>query len=229
MQGATSLATASATLSWREDAAEGVIARRRKIAFVAAGAVLGAALLGGFVWSRGAHGDGATSVSGNAAPAARRTFVLFIDSAPAGAEIREGDRTLGHAPMQISIDNEAAQKDARRFEVRRAGFLPYSIVQGPSEENVRINAPLVAVAAETAGAPQPAVPPPPGAATAPATPATPPIAPAIKEHSASLGKGARGAAPRVEAPAAAPSPPAATPPPTVATPPPPPSDIRLQR
>jgi serine/threonine-protein kinase len=229
MPGATSLATASATLSWREDA-EGASARRRKIAFATAGAVLAAALLGGFVWSRGTHSDAGTSVSGNAAPAARRTFVLFIDSAPAGAEIWEGDSALGHAPMQISIDNEAAHKDARRFVVRRAGFLPYSIVQGPSEENVRINAPLVAVAAETAGATQPAVPPPPGAVAAPAATATPPIAPAVKDHSAaSLGKGARGAAPRVEPPAAAPSPPAATPAPSAATPPPPPSDIRLQR
>jgi len=227
IQGATSLATASATLSWREDAAEVASAKRRKVVFVAAGVLLGAALLGGFLWSRGTHGDAGTSVSGNAAPAARRTFVLFIDSAPAGAEIWEGDSALGHAPMQISIDNEAARKDARRFVVRRPGFLPYSIVQGPSEENVRINAPLVAVAAETAGATPPAVHPPPGAVTAPATP---PIAPAVKEHgAASPSKGAKGAAPRIEPTAAAPSPPAATPAPSAATPPSPPSDIRLQR
>jgi serine/threonine-protein kinase len=166
-------------------------------------------------------------VSGNAAPPARRTFVLFIDSAPAGAEIWEGDSALGHAPMQISIDNEAARKDARRFEVRRTGFLPYSIVQGPSEENVRINAPLVAAASETT---VPAVPHQPGAVTAPAATATSPLLAAVKEHgAASPSKGAKGVAPRVEPTAAAPSPPAATPAPSAATPSPPPSDIRLQR
>jgi serine/threonine-protein kinase len=229
MQGATSLVSSTATVSGRQDPPEGASRKGRRITFLAAGALLGAALLGGFMWSRATHSEAAKDASGPSAPAARRTFVLFIDSAPAGAEIWEGDSVLGHAPMQISIDNEAARKDARRFVVRRIGFQPYSIVQGPSEENVRIIAPLVAAAAETGGATVPAIPPPPAAVTAPAS-TTAPTAPATKEHgAASTSKGARGPAPRLEPTAAAVSQPAATPAASAATPPPPPSDIRLQR
>jgi serine/threonine-protein kinase len=82
------------------------------------------------------------------APAARKTFTLFIDSTPSGASVVEGDAVLGNTPLQISVDNEAAHKGARKLTIRRDGFQPYSIVQGPSDDNVRIVAALVESPAE---------------------------------------------------------------------------------
>jgi serine/threonine-protein kinase len=171
------------------------------------------------MWSRVTH-DGAASTIPSAAapPATRRTFVLFIDAAPARAEVWEGEHHLGQSPMQISIDNEAARKEPRRFVVRRAGFHPYAIVQGPSEENVRILASLVTSPGETA-----------------APPAALPGPLAIKEHAvppSAPAKAARGTAPRAEPaapPAPAPAAPAATSAPAASIHPPAPSDIRLQR
>jgi serine/threonine-protein kinase len=216
MQGATSLASSTATLSSRHAVAEGAAGRGRKAALITAAALVSAATLGAFVWSRVTH-DGAASTMPSAAapPATRRTFVLFIDAAPAGADVWEGENHLGQAPMQISIGNEAARKEPRRFVVRRAGFHPYSIVQGPSEENVRILASLVTSPGETA-----------------APPAALPGPLAIKEHAvppSAPAKAPRGAAPRTEPaapPASAPAAPAA---PAASLPPPAPSDIRLQR
>ncbi len=79
---------------------------------------------------------------------ARKSFTLFVDSTPSGASVVEGDATLGNTPMQISVDNEAARREPRKLSVRRDGFQAYSILQGPSEDNVRVNAALVALATE---------------------------------------------------------------------------------
>jgi serine/threonine-protein kinase len=211
VQGAASLASSTATVSWREEGAPADAPRqRRRTAVVAASALALAAAMGGAVWSRSAHQDPAAAAPSAAVPpAARRSFVLFVDAAPAGAEIWEGDHALGQAPMQISIDNEAARSEPRRFAVKRAGFQPYSIVQGPSDENVRISATLVAVAGESAPAP-----------VAAAVPST------VKEHVAPA-KASK--APRTEPAAPVVSAPAALSAPAASTPPPQPSDIRLQR
>jgi eukaryotic-like serine/threonine-protein kinase len=216
MPGATSLASSTATLSHRDGPAEGTATRVRNATLITAATLIAGAMAGAFAWSRGAPNQGAISSASVAPPpAARRTFVLFIDASPAGAEIWDGDVALGHAPMQISIDNESARQNPRRFVVRRPGFHPYSIVQGPSEENVRVIASLVPQSSETA--------PPAG------TPAAPTLA--SKEHTSppvAPAKPAKGSAPRAEpvAPAVSVSPPAA---PSAAASPTPPSDIRLQR
>jgi len=61
--------------------------------------------------------------------------------------------------MQLSIDNEAARKELRKLSIRRDGFQPYSILQGPSDDNVRVLATLVetpaAVPASKAPVPAP--------------------------------------------------------------------------
>ncbi|MET0591916.1 MAG: serine/threonine-protein kinase [Polyangiaceae bacterium] len=219
--GAASLASSTATLSWREETQESPTPGRRRGAAIGIAALLGVAAIGAFVWSRSSGNDSAKSA---AATAARRNFVLFIDSAPAGADIVEGDATLGQSPMQISIDNETAHKEPRRFTVRRAGFQPYSIMQGPSEENVRIFAPLVAVANEPQAPPVATAPPAVTAATA-ALPAT------AKDHAppTAVKTASKTAPPRVEPSAPTPPPAAPAPTPSAPTPPPPPSDIRLQR
>ena len=126
---------------------------------------------------------------------------MLIDSMPSGAEVREGDRVLGNTPMQLSIDNDAVRAEARKLTVRRDGFQRYSILQGPSDDNVRIIATLVPQAAEA---------PPPASVKGPA--------PALPQHAAKTPK----PAPTPEMPA----PPPPTPPPA---PTPPPGDIRLQR
>jgi serine/threonine-protein kinase len=82
------------------------------------------------------------------APGTRKSFTLFIDSTPSGAAVVEGEGELGNTPIQISVDNDAARREPRKLSIRRDGFQPYSILQGPSDDNVRIIATLVALPAE---------------------------------------------------------------------------------
>jgi serine/threonine-protein kinase len=229
MQDATSLASSTATLSWRH-LTDGSTGRGRKgVAMMAGGALLIAGAIGAVVWPSASQEEGAkTSPTGANPTGARRTFTLFIDSSPAGSEVLEGVNTVGRTPMQISIDNESTAKEPRHFTVRRAGYLPYSIVQGPSDDNVRIYATLGAATADNgASAAQTGA----AAATTTVAPSALPASPAPKEHAAPTPapiKG-KGAAPRVEPTPAAP---VTTPPPPAApsaAPPPPPSDIRLKR
>jgi serine/threonine-protein kinase len=70
------------------------------------------------------------------------TFVLWIDSSPSGAEVVEADTLLGTTPMQLSIENEAVRAAPKRLTLRIQGHQPYSLVQGPSEANVRVAAAL---------------------------------------------------------------------------------------
>lgn len=71
---------------------------------------------------------------------------MWIDSTPAGAEVVEDGQVLGATPMQLSIQNEAVKRQPRRLTLRRQGYQPYSILQGPSDENVRVAAALIAEA-----------------------------------------------------------------------------------
>lgn len=71
-----------------------------------------------------------------------RSFTLMIDSYPQGAEVVEGGRVLGTTPIQVSVQNDDVRTQPRQIAVRRAGFVPYSILQGPSDGNVRIVATL---------------------------------------------------------------------------------------
>ena len=235
--GATSLASSTATLSSDERAPGGETGQGRKPAFFVVAALIGATALGALVWSRSAPNDPAAATpSGATAPTARRSFFLFIDAAPAGAEIWEGDKMLGQVPMQVSIDNEAAQHVPRRLVVRRAGYQPYSIVQGPSDENVRIIAQLVAAPGETPAGPAAGAPTGPSTANAPGAPNAHGAANApgaSKEHAAPVtaprtttkapAPRTDPAAPSVSPPPAAPAPPVGTVPPAAS------SDIRLQR
>jgi len=110
-----------------------------------------------------------------AAPiAAKRAFQLEIESTPSGADVRDGDALLGTTPLTLSVDNEDARKAPRKLTLAKGGYQPYSIVQGPSDDNVRVLATLV-----TAPPPAPTAPPAPApastgkAASAPNAPNTP--------------------------------------------------------
>jgi serine/threonine protein kinase len=71
-------------------------------------------------------------------------FTVVFDSFPSGAEVREGDKKLGSTPMQLSLRNAGLDKEPRKFNLVREGFLPYEVVQGPSREPVRVLATLAA-------------------------------------------------------------------------------------
>jgi len=105
-----------------------------------------------------------------APPAVSRAFTLQIDSSPASAQVLEGQNLLGLTPIQLSIDVAQAAKTPRTFTVRKAGHLPYTIVQGPSATDARVLAKLTA---------EPLVPAPRPVAKKPTPPpSNPPSAPA---------------------------------------------------
>jgi eukaryotic-like serine/threonine-protein kinase len=167
--------------------------RRSLLIAVAAALVLLAAITFAITTTREKKPDAPLAPAATlvpAPPASRKSFVLLIDSSPTGADVREGDRVIGTTPMQLSIDNDAVRAEPRKLTVQRDGFQRYSILQGASEDNVRIIASLVAQPAEAppasaksyvTKAPKPVptperVPAPPAATPPPATPpaATPP-------------------------------------------------------
>lgn len=106
-------------------------------------------------------------------PAAAPTsaaFTLQIDSSPAGAEVFEADHLLGTTPIQLGIDNTGVAQSARTFSLRKTGYLPYTIVQGASQKNVRVLAELAKAPASTPAHPTGKKPPankPPGAEAKP--------------------------------------------------------------
>lgn len=79
-------------------------------------------------------------------------FTLQIESTPAGAEVFEGDHLLGTTPLQVSVESASVAQAPRTFSVRKAGYLPYTIVQGASAKDARAVAEL---AKEPPGPPRP--------------------------------------------------------------------------
>lgn len=73
-------------------------------------------------------------------PPAPASFAVQIDSTPNGAEVYEGEERLGTTPMRVTVTTPP-----RTFTVRKSGFLPYTIVQGPSARDTRVLAELSAV------------------------------------------------------------------------------------
>jgi hypothetical protein len=106
----------------------------------------GALLLGAAIWLSRPRPDPSLQAP-SAAPAApaptRATFSMLVESSPAGAEVTENGKRFGITPVLIAIDKSSVKAGPRMFVVRRIGYQPYSLLQGPSEENVRIMAALV--------------------------------------------------------------------------------------
>jgi serine/threonine-protein kinase len=81
--------------------------------------------------------------------AERKAFRLTVESTPSGAEVVDATRGpdagmfLGRTPLSLAISNAEARSAPRLLTIRRDGYEPYSLVQGPSDENVRILATLV--------------------------------------------------------------------------------------
>jgi eukaryotic-like serine/threonine-protein kinase len=74
------------------------------------------------------------------------SFTLMIESVPTAAEVREGDHLLGKTPLQLSMSQLTAP---RTFVISAEGYSAYTLVQGPSQQAVRVVAPLVAAPAAT--------------------------------------------------------------------------------
>ncbi|WP_437577343.1 serine/threonine-protein kinase [Sorangium sp. So ce887] len=93
-------------------------------------------------------------------PADVGTFVLMVESMPSGAEVLEDGKLLGNTPLQLSISNSSVRANPRRLTVRQEDYEPYSIVQGPSDQSVRLVATLTKRAAAPTSTPAAPTPPP---------------------------------------------------------------------
>jgi hypothetical protein len=87
-----------------------------------------------------------------------KSFVLRVESTPAGADVVENDRVLGKTPLDVVIERESVVNGSRELSLRLSGYKPHVIKQGVSETDVRVQAELVpevsTAEAETA-APEP--------------------------------------------------------------------------
>jgi eukaryotic-like serine/threonine-protein kinase len=91
-----------------------------------------------------APGLPAASVAPSVPPApTNQTFTLEIDSSPAGAEVFEGSVSLGTTPLTLTLSSPEAGKP-RVLQLKKAGFKPYMLEQGPARGEVRLHAALVA-------------------------------------------------------------------------------------
>ncbi|WP_433932380.1 protein kinase [Sorangium cellulosum] len=117
------------------------------------------------------------------------SFVLMVESMPSGAEVLEDGKPLGNTPLQLSITNSSVRSSPRRLTVRQEGYEPYSIVQGPSDQSVR----LVATLTKRAAAPT----------STPAAPTPPPATPAPRSY----GRPAPRPSPAPDSPPPSPPPP----------------------
>ena len=92
----------------------------------------------------------ASSTSPSASsPAKKKGFTLLVDSSPQGAEVFDGDRLLGVTPLTLPLDNDSLRDAPRTLSLRSEGHRAYSIVQGPSDEDVHLVAVLVPVPTPT--------------------------------------------------------------------------------
>lgn len=97
------------------------------------------------------------SATPSTTPAATSTsFVLQIDSAPSGAAVYEGDTSLGNTPLSITLDRSSVTASPRTFTLKREGFIPTQVSQGPTTEATVHN--LVALAPDGAAKKPPAKP-----------------------------------------------------------------------
>lgn len=118
------------------------------LAIVAAAGVLAAVgIAGAVLWHRSEPPPPAAAVS---SPHADEQFVMWIDSIPTGADVYEGDSKIGSTPIQMTFGNAALRERPRSLALKKDGYQTYSIVQGPSPENVRVTASLLAVSGEDA-------------------------------------------------------------------------------
>jgi hypothetical protein len=132
------------------------VKRRRKPVVLIAATAVGIVALSFTLLKATAPKAPSTSVAPSAfaeAPAQKGLFHVYIDSSPQGADVIEGDVLLGTTPLDIVVARSSVRDKSRTFLLQKHGYLPFSLAQGDSEENVRLSAALEA--APTAPAPAP--------------------------------------------------------------------------
>jgi len=142
--------TASTAATAQDAAVEAKPAQSKKGMFIGLGVVAVAGVIGAVVLTRPPPAPPAPPPAANnpapAEPAVRSAFGLLVESMPSGAEVLEDGKSLGTTPLQLSISNESVRTQPRRLTVRLDGHEPYSIVQGPSDQSVRLVATLTKIA-----------------------------------------------------------------------------------
>ena len=108
------------------------------------------------------------------ATAENKTFTLILESTPAGATVMEGTLAIGTTPMQLTLDSAALVGKPRTFQLMKDGHQPYSLVQGPSTQAVRVVAALVPVVAPVPASASATAPPAPSVAIVPTVAGTKP-------------------------------------------------------
>ncbi|MBX3192529.1 MAG: protein kinase [Labilithrix sp.] len=91
----------------------------------------------------------ATSAPSESAAPAPTAFKLTIESAPSGATVMEGERTLGTTPFEISIERASVASGPRTFAISKDGFVASHVDQGASDDNVHS---MVSLAPDTSSA-----------------------------------------------------------------------------
>jgi serine/threonine-protein kinase len=151
------------------------------IAIIAAVVLAGAAVLGiTFVRSKGPAGTTtATTATGEVKPAdpgrvEAASFSLALESSPSGATVMEGDQVLGTTPMTVNIERSSVTSSSRTFVLKKDGYVSGSVVQGPSDANVKS---AVALAPEPTATVKSSPPKPGGIKVQPPPPVKPPPGP----------------------------------------------------
>jgi hypothetical protein len=101
---------------------------------------------------------------------------LSVESTPPGAQVFEGAASLGVTPMTVTLVLSDPAKP-RLLVLRKPGYKPYSLEQGPARGEVRVHAVLVP---EAPAEPQPAV----AASAAPPPPLRPAPRSAVSKKTA---------------------------------------------
>jgi serine/threonine-protein kinase len=85
-----------------------------------------------------------TVASGDPAPPTSVTpktddvpFTVLIESTPSGAIVTEDDKELGPTPLAVSIDKTSVAAGPRTFVLKKDGFLPTPMTQGPLTANAK--------------------------------------------------------------------------------------------
>jgi len=86
------------------------------------------------------------------APPEQASFALEIAANPPSAQVFEGDRLLGSTPLRLTIDSVSLNAGPRTFTVRKAGYAPYTIVQGASAKDAVVLAELTPEASASGSA-----------------------------------------------------------------------------
>ncbi|HEV8245900.1 MAG TPA: serine/threonine-protein kinase [Polyangiaceae bacterium] len=127
--------------------APAIPAKKRWLAIAAGAAVLTFAGLSAFsflVKRADTQPPPQLSSAASATPASSEAFTLIITSLPTGAEVFEGQKRLGDTPLTLTVTIPADAAKSRVFSLRKAGYKPYVVEQGPAHGEVHLQAALVA-------------------------------------------------------------------------------------